>query len=766
MLQTPLCTRDRLVKRHNDTVRRIPSIKMEPAELYAMSSENSLPDFYRVFGIGGLADVGSSNMAIITRGRTLKSNIAYYWGLRIDELVYHAIMTHRMLALTVWTQENLEQFFDWYIIPQVLIEELKRVPAGHMFGAGVLMQDCWRNTALVSLAEAATAQLPGVVELLACIVYVVDDSIEHGPTRAPRRYNIRWRYKRYDKCAARILTVPLANGGWVLGVQNGSEPRIRLGDDTMRVLAWLQAILESSSNKLSGDRNLTIVRPPQAGELVPSLVKTFKIADESAKRLSWFRTPTLTAREIVTTPSLPDEREGGCWRIKIKSGVVLARQHRVADPPISMFPPAPVSMFPHDCLVLTVAALWKLFDNSLRPMPHCQCTLETEAGEFLSCERKVDVWYIWHLSLDRNDVCGGKLCTEKVRIIMEKGKGMGFSLAPESPCILGWRAGIRETIYKPIAEDSAVSAEFRKHPKISLQPKTVSLTLQIGLSKVVNFGLNMGVSLDLKQYDVGSTIPMDMETQSGSVLVYCETRRVHLLMTGADVIELVCIQLLKNQNCKINSASFDRLNTATGRMVVWRTGIFPNQSEDDTYISGKELFRAASERVRDFFQLKEDDRVPLYWPLQDIILGRSSNALQCPEHITTSSWYQLATNFPILIVAVGQISDDLFSVHYGKLPLRMVTRGKIWRRSKKEPARGGLLAENDRISALLDQAEQVYRATLEEVEEGVSIGSVGHQAYRILKVPSDRIIRTKVSCRDCESTYRTSHVCCCIHYFR
>ncbi len=64
----------------------------------------------------------------------------------------------------------------------------------------------------------------------------------------------------------------------------------------------------------------------------------------------------------------------------------------------------------HDCLVLTAGALWALFNNTLEPMPGCKCTFRSEDGNYITCIKRPDEWFIWHLETDETKVCNGNSC--------------------------------------------------------------------------------------------------------------------------------------------------------------------------------------------------------------------------------------------------------------------------------------------------------------------------------------------------------------------
>src|SRR5450432_907074 len=65
------------------------------------------------------------------------------------------------------------QTMDWCLIPACLASELSSVPVQNFIGQGVLLRNDKGLTAMVTIAEAACLQLPGLVELLDCLFKVI-----------------------------------------------------------------------------------------------------------------------------------------------------------------------------------------------------------------------------------------------------------------------------------------------------------------------------------------------------------------------------------------------------------------------------------------------------------------------------------------------------------------------------------------------------------------------------------------------------------------
>ncbi|RFU33946.1 hypothetical protein B7463_g2360, partial [Scytalidium lignicola] len=377
--------------------------------------------------------------------------------------------------------------------------------AGNSHSATVVHDD-----ALVSIAEAATAQLAGIVELLECVIYAIDDAIRlFNENRRLRGYTLKWWYKGYEESTASFLTAPVQGGGWALGLQRGTEPRMKLGEDSMEVLAWLQTILEPTSHLPWNDQQLTVVRPSLT--LRNQLVVVFAIEEGLMEQFE-LKQKVLTAQQVVSIEYLPEESvrnstERGCWRNKIRKGIILGN---FAYPDRDAYFTLLEGFRDMDCLLLTAGALWSLFDNNLER--NCDCTFTSNAegkgkGEFLKFERKKKIgeWYVWHLQMDEDKVCDGKSCKEGID---DKFEGED-SLTITSPCIFGWHARIRtveNNAFVPprIAADINLGNRFNNANAITLTPQTIQVGGQLGFSHGLVASLTAFVSWAMTRYAIGN----------------------------------------------------------------------------------------------------------------------------------------------------------------------------------------------------------------------------------------------------------------------
>lgn len=101
---------------------------------------------------------------------------------------------------------------------------------------------------------------------------------------------------------------------------------------------------------------------------------------------------SLARSEILALAANLKKQTSGCWRKKILSGNVLEMPKPEYVEGSSRLELGEQGSFKNtemsDCLILTAAALWSLFDNSLERMPNCQCTFRAASKDFIQCRGK------------------------------------------------------------------------------------------------------------------------------------------------------------------------------------------------------------------------------------------------------------------------------------------------------------------------------------------------------------------------------------------
>lgn len=659
-------------------------------------------------------------------------------------------------------------YFNWAIVPKDFSNELVSLPWEHVFGQGVLVRDCKNKTALLSIAQAAVAQLKELVPLLECLVQAMENSIRTRETQSV--YQLSWKDRDNRDATARVVFAKAVDGAWAIGLESGNEPQQQLRLDPLCTLEWIHCVFSSCT-----DAQELIIKYPSG---VKGRSRNIALADPALIIALGAENQEFSAYELHSVSSQVDLRGPGCWRKKIRGGVILGNPKEAASQ--STRTPADAC---DDCLVLTAAALWALFDNSLHPMPNCECTLKSEGGDFLSFQKKVDGWYVWHLVDNENETCNGNVCRE-TGIKVPTDENAFNSL---SPCILGWPAHTRSSPDVPIAQKIPLSESLQKDVCYSLSLDTVQIQAQLGWQGGVSVQGLFGVSFRMKRYTVANSIQYDsalasIVSENATVLVYCEERQLHLAMNGADILETLIMQRLKELLGEIASqVNVDGTPTderfprfihpkAIERMETWRNSTFV--SSGGRRIPGEVLLRDASEKITKMMNVtKSFPKRPLYWSLRDVLSGVECSGLNGPVNAGDPGWFILWKEYPILILAVGRINDQLISLASDVILESKKRKNSSLRRLFRQDTQttrsnisGGLLAGNRLIQALLQQSSDLFPACLTRTEQHLP-GNPSQPCFAI--VPKDACngheTETSVNCSTCEGVTPPSE---CVHYFR
>jgi hypothetical protein len=508
-----------------------------------------------------------------------------------------------------------------------------------------------------------------------------------------------------------------------------------------------------------------------------------------------------TIQQIAPVRYQSDKSNGGCWRRKIRKGIILSC---IADDfgaendnSLSRTPGLPdhsdiagsdadnsagditgVLDRYKDCLVLTAGALWSLFGNGLHERPNCCCTFQGESQDFLTFVGKMNGWFVWHVEADESKVCGGGSESSNITKIELRGEN---ALHTSSPCILRWPAEVRTCVDRYLSTQSALTEKFLKKPAISLTPKQLQIGGALGVSKGATAQFSTSLTYQMDHYEIAPQAPFDEEwaeviSQFSTILLYCEKRRLHLAVEGSDLIEILCIHFLPQLGCT-DILDFRGIS-ASKRMPEWRTSSFT--TSDEGRISGKQLVREAGKRLTQFLEKAKEVRgnQPVYWCFQSLISGSKCSGLAAPASIKSKGWYKLWKARPLLAVAVGCISEDLISKDLAANLSGRKTKGLLskiiskilpnnWGSAIKViKHEGGLLADNARIKALLSQASVVYRATIADSKYQTDLGGDLvdlHPVFQILQQTDiKKQVTSEVNCKTCHTMPSTS---CCVHYF-
>ncbi|KAF3228371.1 hypothetical protein TWF106_007403 [Orbilia oligospora] len=363
----------------------------------------------------------------------------------------------------------------------------------------------------------------------------------------------------------------------------------------------------------------------------------------------------------------------GCWRDKVISGNMF----QLENPPLGATSRTQdlvkvQDKFRHfienDCLLLTGAALWRLFDNVLERLPNCQCTFKT-SKDFLQCRKMQDGWFMWHTwSSTSEALCLGENCDKNIRVALSEEEA-GHQFRSTSPCALGWFATDREKPDAIIWDKLSPSPVFKKQVLVKYKVKEFQIQAQLSVPLVVAPQICGAVTFAKDSYiiansiDSASAIAMELVAAAVS-LIYDETRGVHRTFDGADLIEMCCMQLLRDIGYDFSGLPhFSGLN-AFVRLETWSHSNFVTLT--NKLFTGDQLVRQATRRISEIIDATRtaarDNSTLLYWALEDILRTGSSQALKAPR-CRDISWHKLAFAAPPIILVVGELKPEVFKAN-------------------------------------------------------------------------------------------------------
>jgi hypothetical protein len=285
---------------------------------------------------------------------------------------------------------------NWYELPKAFTDGLGKLPWELLIGQGVLVRDYRGNTALISIAEAASLEQTHFPALLECLLRTIESAMDSvaNVTTPSLTYSVSGFFKVYLK----LVICPTLEKSWAIGLERGMDTRQWLALEIIYTLEWLQRIILPSTTT----ENLSLISP-----------RLSNIRETTQLRLNsnlFGHPPSISvqARQLISVISEPDIDRKGCWRQRIKAGIVLNSRSRTAGSFLDKVLEVPDEFL--DCLVLTAGALWALFNNTLQPMSGCSCTFRSEDGNYITCVKRKGEWRIWHLETDETKICKGKAC--------------------------------------------------------------------------------------------------------------------------------------------------------------------------------------------------------------------------------------------------------------------------------------------------------------------------------------------------------------------
>lgn len=176
----------------------------------------------------------------------------------------------------------------------------------------------------MSLAEAAMVKFLGSAGLLECFLFIVDSSLHcFRRNELPKGYTIE-AFKGIRKVTAKTLSIPVQGGGWVLGMQSDSE----LEQDALKVLMWLQNIMDSTFQMGKKKNGIAMIKP-----LSTVITTTTVRVENNMTRYLNLDQHTLAALHGATIDPDTYQMAGnslkgasGCWHEKIVNGIILDDQ--------------------------------------------------------------------------------------------------------------------------------------------------------------------------------------------------------------------------------------------------------------------------------------------------------------------------------------------------------------------------------------------------------------------------------------------------------
>ena len=473
----------------------------------------------------------------------------------------------------------------------------------------------------------------------------------------------------------------------------------------------------------------------------------------------------------------------GCWRKKILAGIVPEIRDSFDEAfglkkPLELDNVVPVSDV-SDGLILTAAALWSLFDNSLERLPGCLCTFRSEGGDHIVCRQKREQggieWLLWHVPSEGDPLCNGENCQSNLAVALSD-EEQGQRLFTVSPCILAWNAETRASATRPIAAEMSVSREFIKRKVIKRQVESYQVQGALSAPFPLTPQILGGITFSKKRYLVANSIDRDSDLALGRaaaaiVLVYCERSGIHLLTSGAEVIDILCLHLLRDTSYNQDIPPAFETGSAESRLQEWKSQNF--QTIAQLLIPGQRLVREATRSVSTLLDVTKtivasNGGAPVYWSLESLLQFAQDEALLPPKHHNHVSWHKLAAACPPLILAVGKVEPRLLNQATGSL---------TWKESAKKKAKpftlfsskprpsgslGAIVGSKRMMESWISRAASTsFRGSLEVTGDTVCAqhGAIaGEETFKVVKVTGHGTAIQEdlfLSCATCNPTPAT-----------
>jgi hypothetical protein len=739
---------------------------------------------------------------------------------------------YRLAKSYVLTDVNYDSnYYDLIRIHDNTVDALQRLPAAQVFGHATLVRTPTQLTALISIAEAATISMDdSCCQLLWVMVNFIQNSI-----RADGRgyQQVFWdeevSFEEYIGRNSQGLETIASQVARLREQQQRFQDELeiiqRQNDEIIRILLGkTQATNQQSSStpatsslikraeqrdeKFYSSETIGLAAKKRDGQWFLRVDRSTREGQAFAFLLDWlearlggFWFKPSSASVSVAPGSLDlglenklhaegqaletqvEKGTGGCWRKKILSGRVLmlyggakaSSGTELGEGIPSHLP----GMVRNDCLLLTAAALWSLFDNSLERVPNCRCAFKAAGGDYIQCRRSEDGWLLWHIFTSETP-CNGQDCDFNIPIALTA-EETGVRLETTTPCALGWSATSRHSPNSTIWTTIGVTEQFGKNKYGKYTVKEIQALAQLSVPVAVTPQLRGAISFAKRHYEVANSIEHDsiiaIERAAASVvLVYDERRGVHLTLDGADVIEMCCIHFLMEMGCDTTRLPPFTHPTALLRLQTWHSSTFVSARQ--TYFTGDHLVRQATRKVSELIETTKranaQDSILLYWLLKDVLRGSDCQAIKAPRS-SHKSWHNLASAAPPLILVVGDL-DDRFLTLSGAPPRWFASKSQS-RHSitqlfdlpdifNKTPALGGIMSNRNTMKRWIIQAAPYFRAKLTLTSDVINYGKALTDVEHTYKVEkrTDQAASDEFGFGDC--TCKEEETQRCLHYIQ
>ncbi|KAG8526585.1 uncharacterized protein KY384_008786 [Bacidia gigantensis] len=701
-------------------------------------------------------------------------------------------------------------------VPPRVILQLKSLPAPHLVGQAVLLRTAQGLTTMVTIAEAALTTLgEDLSALLWIILKVLEISLRARAGRDGhfgyceyRKRSLKSGYKQQLRASLDFDTDNFLfaspsydgesqDGEWRLHMSNEAEEM----REVKSLLDWLtialgDEIVPPFATSTTGQQKVER-EPPRS--VYNSLLPSVEEVVEGKRRYIRLKQKRPTREDTGRDPPGPASASGitdtqvdhfNCWRDVLLEGNILVHESFNSDSSASVTRVISSAEgnglgSAKDGLYLTAAAMWSMLGNDLRRIPGCFCTFTAKSGHFLQCKIKIEQWLLWHVTRETAP-CDGTLCNKNLCVATDANEP-GERLLTTTPCILGWEVEGRSSATSALWDELQVSADFTKRPVKSLHLAELQAVAQLSVPLPDTPQIGAAATFAVNNYVVNHSIESESrlameEAAAATVLIYDERRQLHLLCDGADIMEVLCLQYIRELGLsEANLPLFTHTN-ALGRLQTWYQSAFISLT--GTRLSGDLFVRKASERLNAIKRENGKDVRPMYWLLEDLVQSKTGQAYQDPfkssrpnKNFSTrpaskarhpplrlNHWQHLALDTPPILLTVGNIEPKRLTKHGHPLercgdqenPMKKFFKDLLF---DKGP--GLLIADFTRLRRWRDKSMNMTFSTLDPTGSAVKFGPLHGDIEKTYKFTEPRSVDAIPSlCSSCANSRENTCVHC------